>query len=157
LHQELRRSVTSLHNINLQRVDRLTMCHGIQGRVPFLDTTLIDLALTIPPDLKLMQTPTGRCIEKWILRKACEDLLPPEIVWRDKAQFDEGSGTVDLLATVIQPATAGLTMADYQACYPQAMLRSPEECFYHQLFVAAYNRPQALLNNVARWSAGHPG
>jgi asparagine synthase (glutamine-hydrolysing) len=153
LHQELRRSVTSLHNINLQRVDRLTMCHGIEGRVPFLDTTMIELAQTIPPDLKLRQTPAGRCIEKWILRKAGEDLLPAEIVWRDKSQFDEGSGTVDLLAGVMQSASAGLDIAEYQARYPQAMLRSAEECYYHQLFVAAYDCPEPLLNNVARWSA----
>jgi asparagine synthase (glutamine-hydrolysing) len=33
------------------------------------------------------------------------------------------------------------------------MLRSAEECYYHQLFVAAYDRPEPLLNNVARWSA----
>ena len=35
LHDELRRSIASLHNINLQRVDRMTMAHSIEGRVPF--------------------------------------------------------------------------------------------------------------------------
>lgn len=153
LHQELRRSVTTLHNINLQRVDRLTMCHGIEGRVPFLDTTLVEFAQTIPPNLKLVQARSGRIIEKWILRKACEDLLPPAILWRDKAQFDEGSGTVDVLADVIQDATSGLHVADYQARYPHTQLRSAEECYYHSLFVSAYERPEALLHNVARWSA----
>jgi len=43
-------------------------------------------------------------------------------------------------------------MTGYQARYPQAVLRSPEECFYHQLLVDAYDRPQALLKNVAHWS-----
>ena len=152
LHQELRRSVTALHNVNLQRVDRLTMCHGLEGRVPFLDTNLIELAQTIPTDLKLMREPSGRQVEKWVLRKACEDLLPPEILWRDKSQFDEGSGTVDLLDEVLKTATASLDMDAYQQRYPEAVLRSPEECYYHQLFVEAYDRPQALLENVAHWS-----
>jgi len=50
LRRELRRSVRSLHNINLQRVDRMTMAHSIEGRVPFLDLEMIELAATIPPE-----------------------------------------------------------------------------------------------------------
>ncbi len=93
LHSELRRSVTRLHNINLQRVDRMTMRHAIEARVPFLDTDVIAMAQTVPSELKLKTGDNGQRIEKWILRKAFEDLLPPEIVWRDKEQFDEGSGS----------------------------------------------------------------
>jgi asparagine synthase (glutamine-hydrolysing) len=152
LQRELRRSVTALHNINLQRVDRLTMCHGIEGRVPFLDTALIDLAQTIPPELKLLDDGSGRRIEKWILRQACEDLLPPEIVWRDKEQFDEGSGTVDLLPELIQVATEQIDVPAYAAGYTNDRLRSSEECYYHKLLVDAFERPQTVLQNVGRWS-----
>jgi asparagine synthase (glutamine-hydrolysing) len=152
LHRELRRSVTALHNINLQRVDRLTMCHGIEGRVPFLDTALIELAQTIPPELKLFEDGSGRHIEKWILRQACDDLLPPEIVWRDKEQFDEGSGTVDLLPELIQAATDKIDIPAYTARYADDRLRSPEECYYHKLLVDAFDRPQAVLQNIGRWS-----
>lgn len=152
LHNELRRSVTALHNINLQRVDRLTMCHGIEGRVPFLDTALIEAALTIPPELKLLKNGAGNRIEKWILRKACEDLLPPEIVWRDKAQFDEGSGTVDLLPDLIKDASEKLDVPAYTAQYARDHLRSPEECYYHKLLVDSFSRPQPVLQNVGRWA-----
>jgi asparagine synthase (glutamine-hydrolysing) len=152
LHSELRRSVTSLHNVNLQRVDRLTMCHGIEGRVPFLDVAMIELAQTIPPELKLATNGAGRRVEKWILRKACEDLLPPEIVWRDKEQFDEGSGTVDLLPELIQSATQNIDFSAYAARYPDDRLRSREEALYHQLLVDAFSRPQQVLRNVGRWS-----
>lgn len=153
LHNELRRSVTALHNINLQRVDRLTMAHGIEGRVPFLDTALIAYAQTIDPALKLKAMPAGRRIEKWILRKACEDLLPPSIVWRDKEQFDEGSGTVDLLGPLIQRATATMDVVAYLAEHAQDRLRSAEECYYHQLLANQFVRPRMILDNVARWSA----
>jgi len=152
LHHELRRSVTSLHNINLQRVDRLTMAHGIEGRVPFLDTTLIELAQAIPPALKLFKDRADRRTEKWILRKACEDLLPLEIVWRDKEQFDEGSGTVDLLPALIQAATEKMDIPAYAGRYADSRLRSAEECFYHKLLVDAFERPQIVLQNVGRWS-----
>lgn len=152
LHRELHRSVTRLHNINLQRVDRMTMRHGIEGRVPFLDTNMIELAQHIPPGLKLYRTPDGRRIEKWILRKAVEDLLPHEIVWRKKEQFDQGSGTVDLLESTITAATSGIDFAEYAARYPRDRLRSTEECFYHRQMVNLFENPDPVLKNVARWS-----
>ncbi|MEZ4866703.1 MAG: asparagine synthase B [Caldilineaceae bacterium] len=155
LHRELRRSVTALHNINLQRVDRLTMCHGIEGRVPFLDTAMIDLAQSIEPALKLKRAPNGRQVEKWILRKACEDLLPAAIVWRDKAQFDEGSGTVDLLGPLLETMTAGMDAPSYMAAHAQDKLRSTEECFYHKLLAESFRHSRVVLDNVGRWSGEH--
>lgn len=152
LHQELHRSVTAMHNVNLQRVDRMTMAHGLEGRVPFLDTEMIALAQLIGPDLKLRQRKGRPPVEKWILRKAVEDLLPHDIVWRDKAQFDEGSGTVDLLQNLIQSAAEDIDPVAYAAQYPQDQLRSAEECFYHKLLVDGFEKPQAVLSNVGRWA-----
>ncbi|WP_198597930.1 asparagine synthase (glutamine-hydrolyzing) [Blastococcus atacamensis] len=93
LHDELRRSLGEMHHINLQRVDRMTMAHSLEARVPFLDLDFIDAALRVPVELKL---PDGGP-EKWVLREAVADLLPPEIVWRTKSQFDEGTGVGDLV------------------------------------------------------------
>ncbi|MFW6153605.1 MAG: asparagine synthase B [Planctomycetota bacterium] len=152
LHRELRRSVCSLHNVNLQRVDRLTMAHGLEGRVPLLDTELIELAQTVPAELKLRRMSDGRLVEKWILRTACEDLLPAEIIWRDKQQFDEGSGTVDLVSTGFEAVLPPDRAAGYAAEHPEAALRSREECAYHKLLSSAYGGSDVVMNNVARWS-----
>lgn len=152
LHQELRRSVRSLHNINLQRVDRMTMAHSIEGRVPFLDVEMIALAQTIPPALKLRKSGGPRAVEKWILRKACEDLLPREIVWRDKEQFDEGSGTTQLLAEIADRWMLPVEAKRYSERHPDAGLRSPEECLYHKLLCEAYEDPFPILKSVARWA-----
>jgi asparagine synthase (glutamine-hydrolysing) len=152
LHRELRRSVCSLHNINLQRVDRLTMAHSIEGRVPFLDLDLIRVAQSIPPELKLLENDNGQIIEKWILRKAFEDLLPAEIVWRDKEQFDEGSGTTDFLADVIGRWMTTHEAEQYAETHRASDLRSLEECVYHKLLVEAFPRTSCVLGNVARWS-----
>lgn len=154
LHQELRRSVASLHNMNLQRVDRLTMCHGIEGRVPFLDTAMVELSQTIPPELKMLNAPNGRLVEKWILRKAFEDLLPADIVWRNKEQFDEGSGTVDLLAYALQPEFNAIDTAKYTAKYPNHHLQTSEACYYHMLLSQSFSKPNVVLDNVAHWVAG---
>jgi asparagine synthase (glutamine-hydrolysing) len=153
LHQELRRSVSTLHNINLQRVDRLTMAHSIEGRVPFLDLEMVQVAQTIPADLKLYTDGSGRRWDKWVLRKAFEDLLPPEIVWRDKQQFDEGSGTLQLLGGILDRWLQVDEAGRYRtAVPPDAGLRSREECVYHKLLGDAYGDSEAVFANVARWS-----
>lgn len=152
LHRELRRSVCSLHNINLQRVDRLTMAHSIEGRVPFLDLDLIRVAQSIPPEVKLFEDDNGRIIEKWVLRKAFEDLLPSEIVWRDKEQFDEGSGTTEFLAEMVNCWMTTHEAEQYAETHRASRLRSPEECVYHKLLGEAYSSSTCVLGNVARWS-----
>ncbi|HET9614581.1 MAG TPA: asparagine synthase B [Candidatus Limnocylindrales bacterium] len=153
LHRELVRSVGALHNVNLQRVDRLTMRHGLEGRVPFLDTAFIELALSVPAELKLRREPGAPPVEKWILRKATEDLLPADIVWRRKEQFDEGSGTVDLLAEILPRLAAGVDIAA-ESAVAGLPLRSPEEALYHRLLRESVARPDLVLANVGRWSHG---
>ncbi|MFN2484201.1 MAG: asparagine synthase-related protein, partial [Candidatus Limnocylindria bacterium] len=139
------------HNINLQRVDRLTMVHGIEGRVPFLDTKFIELALSVPAELKLRVLPDRRVTDKWVLRTACEDLLPADIVWRSKEQFDEGSGTLDLLADALTPLLAEIDLEAYRAT-TNTPVRSAEEALYHRILCDGYLRPDMILRNVARWT-----
>jgi asparagine synthase (glutamine-hydrolysing) len=153
LHAELHRSVAGLHNMNLQRVDRLTMAHSIEGRVPFLDVAFVELGLEIPPELKLRQRAQGAPLEKWILRLAGQGLLPEEILWREKEQFDEGSGTVELLTGQMpEPWLTEEAAEHYTRRHPEARLRSAEECVYHKLLAEALPQPEAVLANVARWA-----
>jgi asparagine synthase (glutamine-hydrolysing) len=149
LHRELRRSITTLHNINLQRVDRMTMAHSIEGRVPFLDLQMVELGLRIPAALKL---PGAGAKEKWVLRKAFEDLLPPEIAWRDKEQFDEGSGTADLTPRLFAHTMSAAEAQAYRQRFPDTHLRSAEECHYHRVLCDVFEHPEAILANVARWA-----
>lgn len=149
LQKELRRSIQSLHNINLQRVDRMTMAHSIEGRVPFLDLEMIELGLRIPSRYCLYGDPP---VEKWILRKACEDLLPSEIVWRKKEQFDEGSGAADQMDLTLTQKMSFIQANRYAEQWPDTKLRSPEECLYHQMLVEVYENPAPILANVGRWS-----
>jgi len=151
LHRELCRSISTLHNINLQRVDRLTMLHSLEGRVPFLDTAFIALALTVPAELKLKTMTDGSRMEKWVLRAACQDLLPADIVWRTKEQFDEGSGTVDLLDEVLGSFPHEVDLDAYRTATDEPV-RSAEEALYHRMLCDGYARPEMILRNVARWT-----
>jgi asparagine synthase (glutamine-hydrolysing) len=149
LHRELRRSVASLHNINLQRVDRMTMAHAIEGRVPFLDLTMIRLGQLIPTEMKIAGSPP---IEKWILRKAFEDLLPKEIIWRVKEQFDEGSGTVEMLNGILTDVMGRTEIKNYRRRFPEIKLRSGEECHYHRILMDVFESPDFVFSNTGRWS-----
>jgi asparagine synthase (glutamine-hydrolysing) len=151
LHEELYRSVSSLHNINLQRVDRLTMAHSIEGRVPFLDLDMIELGQRIPSRLKIRKVENGLQVEKWILRKAFEDLLPSKIIWRTKEQFDEGSGTSDILAGLGDHFMPQAVERQYCGAHRHDHINSHEEAVYHKLLCEAYTDPSAILSNVARW------
>jgi asparagine synthase (glutamine-hydrolysing) len=149
LHRELRRSVASLHNINLQRVDRMTMAHAIEGRVPFLDLAMIRLGQLIPTEMKISGSPP---IEKWILRKAFEELLPEKIIWRIKEQFDEGSGTVDMLNGVLAGVMGKNEMENYRRRFSETPLRSEEECHYHRILMDVFENPEVVFLNTGRWS-----
>jgi len=65
----------------VKRVDNMTMAAGIEARVPFLDHELVELAATIPPELKLAQN--GKGILKDIGRK----VIPHEVIDRTKGYF----------------------------------------------------------------------
>jgi asparagine synthase (glutamine-hydrolysing) len=68
------------HNLNY--TDKVAMASGVEVRVPLLDPDLVALAARLPLGLK-QRGSTG----KWILRKAMQPILPPEVLWRDKAGF----------------------------------------------------------------------
>ena len=130
LDADARRSVGELHHVNLQRVDRLTMAHSLEARVPFLDIDMIATALAIP---MAARRPGVLAPEKGLLRAAVSDLLPEEIVWRDKSQFDQGTGAADLLPAMATEIASHIDLDEYRARYPDTQLRSAEECRYHEL------------------------
>ncbi len=68
----------------LVKADRMTMAHSLEGRVPFLDREVFEVAAGIPVDLKL---PPKSVATKYALRRALEGVVPPAIVNRKKLGF----------------------------------------------------------------------
>lgn len=68
---------------------------GIKLVSPFLDETIIEISKKIPANNKVKEQGDKR-YGKWILRKTYEDVLPLQIVWREKSPMQEGAGTVGL-------------------------------------------------------------
>jgi len=64
---------------------------GVSIYQPYIEKDFLDFALSIDPSLKI-RTLNGVPWGKWILRKAFEDRLPEEIIWRVKTPLEFGSG-----------------------------------------------------------------
>jgi asparagine synthase (glutamine-hydrolysing) len=62
--------------------DKLSMAHGLEVRVPFLDKEIVEYAEKLPSNLKV-RNGTG----KWLHRQVCEALLPATILRRKKRGF----------------------------------------------------------------------
>jgi asparagine synthase (glutamine-hydrolysing) len=66
----------------LVKLDRASMAHSVEARVPFMDSALVDYACGIQPFYKLNGLKT-----KYVLKHALKSLLPAEIIHRRKAGF----------------------------------------------------------------------
>ncbi len=66
----------------LMKQDQMSMACSIESRVPFLDHTFVEFSTRIPDRLKIRGG-----TQKYILKKAVEDLLPRDIVYRKKMGF----------------------------------------------------------------------
>lgn len=129
LHRELVTITSKLHNSNLQRVDRMTMAHGIEGREPYLDLALVKIALAIPPTLKHRDG-----VEKWILRKAFEGLLPTEILWRQKEKFSRGAGSALVVERLAEREISEREFERERHLPNGLTLRSKEELYYYRIW-----------------------
>ncbi|HWH14976.1 MAG TPA: N-acetylglutaminylglutamine amidotransferase [Miltoncostaeaceae bacterium] len=65
----------------VKRVDNMTMAHGLEARVPFLDHDFVELAASCPPELKLAQEGKG------VLKEVGRRILPHEVIDRPKGYF----------------------------------------------------------------------
>ena len=65
----------------VKRVDNMTMAWGLEARVPFMDTELVEWALKIPPSLKMREE------GKYPLKRIARELLPSSVIDRKKGYF----------------------------------------------------------------------
>ena len=132
-HEETVRKLGKLHLYDCLRANKSLMAWGIEGRVPFLDKEFMDIAMEINPKDKMI---TPERMEKWVLRKAFEDLLPESIAWRQKEQFSDGVGYgwIDGLKAHAEAMVSDREFAAAAARFPQNTPATKEAFFYRTLF-----------------------
>lgn len=135
LHEETVRKLGKLHLYDCLRANKALMSWGIEGRVPFLDKEFMDVAMRINPKDKLVGSHQPR-IEKWVLRKAFEDMLPENIAWRQKEQFSDGVGYswIDNLKEVAEKEVTDEMMANAKFRFPLNTPQNKEEYRYRTIF-----------------------
>jgi len=125
-----------LHNTALQRVDRCSASHGLVARTAFLDRDVLDFALRIPPGMKVHESNGGgdEKIEKWILRRAVEGLLPEEVLNRTKAKFWQGAGVRQLIEGHAEEAISDEEFAAERDLGDGIVINTKEELYYYRIF-----------------------
>ena len=137
-HEELVRKMSKLHLYDCLRANKSLMAWGVEGRVPFLDKEFIDIAMLLNPSDKMnIRLPDGKQrMEKWILRKAFEDMLPEEICWRQKEQFSDGVGYnwIDTLKKMTEEKVSDAEFARRENRFPVNPPKTKEEYYYREIY-----------------------
>ena len=132
-HEETVRKLSKLHYYDCLRANKSLSAWGVEGRVPFLDKEFLDVAMRINPEAKMCP---GSTIEKKIVREAFTDMLPEEIVWRQKEQFSDGVGYswIDTLKKMTSEAVSDEQMAHAAERFPIHPPLNKEEYYYRSIF-----------------------
>ena len=144
-HKETVRKLEKLHQYDCLRANKSLAAWGIEGRVPFLDKEFLDFAMNINPKDKMI---SENKMEKWILRKAFEDLLPEEIAWRQKEQFSDGVGYnwIDELKKLVNNEVSDNLFEKSKQMFPINPPLSKEEYYYRSIFKTMFPSDTAALS-----------
>ena len=117
---------------------------GLQVKLPFLDTEFRAFAEALDAGL-MVRHERGQVWGKWVLRKAFENVVPSELLWRVKAPLEVGSGTT-VLPSVMDARISDLEYAEEKARYldeDKVTVRSKEHLFYYRLYRELIGVPYA--------------
>ena len=134
---EAKKRVDELYMYDVLRADRCISVNSLEARVPFGDLDFVRYVMSIDPRMKVNTYGKG----KYLLRRAFEgDLLPRDILWREKAAFSDavGHSMVDDLKEYAESLYTDLEFARRSRLYSFAAPFTKESLLYRELFEASY-------------------
>jgi asparagine synthase (glutamine-hydrolysing) len=141
-----------LSNFQLRLVDRNSMASSLEVRVPFLSKPLQQASRAVPWGWKV-QGPTGAPyaeMEKWILRKALEDLgMPADLTWRKKVPA--GRATAPKVMDQFEAHCGKLVDPKVMASHPLAgSFTRPAEFLSYKMWEEVFvgDRPNVQLEDL---------
>ena len=144
-HEETIRKLDKLYLYDCLRANKSLSAWGVEGRVPFLDTEFLDVAMRLNPIDKMCP---GTTIEKRIVREAFGELLPESVAWRQKEQFSDGVGYswIDTLKAITSKAVSDEQMAHASERFPINTPMNKEEYYYRTIFEEHFPSRSAALS-----------
>ncbi|MCB0728355.1 MAG: asparagine synthase B [Ignavibacteriae bacterium] len=143
-HEETIRKLGKLHLYDCLRANKSLAAWGIEGRVPFLDKEFLDISMRLNPKDKMAGKDK---MEKWILRKAFDEYLPDEILWRQKEQFSDGVGYswIDTLKKVAEEEVTDEMLANAKFRFHVNPPMTKEEYRYRTIFSEHFPSDSAAM------------
>ncbi|SHJ83092.1 asparagine synthase (glutamine-hydrolysing) [Maribacter aquivivus] len=144
-HEETVRKLDKLHMYDCLRANKSLAAWGIEGRVPFLDKEFMDVAMRINPQDKMIN---GERMEKWVVRKAFEDMIPESVAWRQKEQFSDGVGYswIDTLKELVDKEVTDEQIENAAFRFPINTPLNKEEYYYRTIFEGHFPSDAAALS-----------
>jgi len=142
-HEETVRKLNKLHLYDCLRANKSMAAWGVECRVPFLDKDFLDVSMAINPKDKMIGSEK---MEKWILRKAFENELPKNILWRQKEQFSDGVGYgwIDFLKEYVELNISDKEFNMRNKKFPINTPKTKEEYYYRNIFEEFYKSEYAI-------------
>jgi len=140
LQTELKRMKKIMHFTSEKIAHEL----GISIQMPYIDENIIKLAETIPMEY-LVNQKNGTKFGKWILRKAFENDLPENVIWRKKTPMQNGSGTNGITKLFDSVITDDIFQEKIKKIKndDDVLIRTKESLHYYELYKENFKIPES--------------
>ena len=123
---------------------------GMEIKSPYRDPAFMKWAMKLPIKYKINMY-NGVKYSKWIMRKAYEDVIPKDIIWRPKAPLEAGTGT-ETLRTYFNDMVTDKDFAEKKAAIKKAddvEIQDKEQLLYYEVFRKKFGKPKDVFPKVA--------
>jgi asparagine synthase (glutamine-hydrolysing) len=155
--EEASKRIRELYMYDVLRADRCISTHSLEARVPFGDLAFVDYVMAIDPQKKLNTYGKG----KYLLRHAFEsdDLLPYDILMREKAAFSDavGHSMADELKLLAERTYSDEEYEQKRTQYDYCMPFTKESLLYREIFEEFYPGQAHMIADFWMPNASWPG
>jgi len=143
-HDELQIELRRMKKIMHFTSEKIARELGISVQMPYIDENIIKLAETLPME-QLVNQKNGTKFGKWILRKAFENDLPQNVIWREKTPMQNGSGTNGLTKLFDSVITDDIFQEKVKKIKNEdgVLIRTKESLHYYELYKENFEIPKS--------------
>jgi len=123
---------------------------GMTIMAPYMDPLFMDWAKKLPIKFKINMH-EGVKYGKWILRKAYEDVIPRDVIWRPKAPLEQGTGT-EVLRTYFNDMMSDKDFEEKKTAILEndnVKIMDQEQLLYYQHFRRLFGKPSDVYPKIS--------